>query len=110
MRDSLTAWERFRRLPTRPHGRSTTLFRIVEDSSLAHKIAQMAERVGVKPTIFDYSASNSTARKYSPSRAPQAKLAACSQERALIPFFVEPMLPSLDEVRGDFLQMLDLSP
>jgi hypothetical protein len=70
----------------------------------------MAERVGVKPTIFDYSASNSTARKYSPSRAPQAKLAACSQERALIPFFVEPMLPSLDEVRGDFLQMLDLSP
>jgi hypothetical protein len=32
---------------------------IVQNRRLPHKIVQMAERVGVKSTVFDHSASNS---------------------------------------------------
>ena len=39
------AWERSRRSPTRPDRRSTAVFKIVEDRSLADRIEKLAERV-----------------------------------------------------------------
>jgi hypothetical protein len=49
MRDSSTAWKRFKEIADTGSTRSTALFRIVEDRSLAYKIVQMAERVSVNP-------------------------------------------------------------